>query len=98
MEHAEIVSALADLEKHPGWALVRDRYDVGVKQVEQQALDQATPDDLTLKLKHAHGLLVEASPEQHRIELMAKHRAKAIKAAQAAMTPATDGTGKTTEQ
>lgn len=92
MDHAEIVSHLADLEKHPGWKIVTARYAEGVQQVVDQALDQATDDPLTLKLKHAHGLLVEASPEKLRETLQAHHKQKAVdEAREAIQATATDG-------
>lgn len=95
MESAEILHHLTELEKHPGWKVITERYTQGVAEVVAKILEQSTDNELTLKLKHAHGLLVEADPTQLMKTLRAKHRKLAIDAAKEAVRQgaATDGAG-----
>lgn len=92
MEHAEIVSTLVDLQKHPGWKIVTDRYEEGLKQIVKDMLDQSTPDEITLRIKHAHGLVEEADPQKLCTKLINHHRTFALKEAKAVTeSAATDG-------
>jgi len=80
----EILPHLEALKTHPGYLALMERYEKGTQDILTTMLDQATDDELTLRLKHAHTSVVELNPNKLLGTLITSTRHKIKTAADAA--------------
>ena len=74
------LAAIRDLMKHPGWAVLCAKHDLGVKQLTDQVLDVNQDDLMATRLRHARASVLALSPAKLAETIEAKHVAALQKA------------------